>query len=131
MGLDGTGMRKLSGPLDRDARNLRWARNGAGVYFTAEDRGTSNIRFASVSGMMREVTTGVHMLALSGSSSKDIGVGVRSTAHQPPDVVRVNLAHAGTITQLTRVNEDLLAGVTLRRTSSCRTADVAASCSRA
>jgi dipeptidyl aminopeptidase/acylaminoacyl peptidase len=113
VGLDGTGMRKLSGSFDRDARNLQWAADGAGVYFTADDRGTSNIHFAPLSSAVRVVTTGTHMLSLSGPPARGIGVGVRSTPQQPPDVVRVNLAQHGNLTQLTRVNEDLLTGVTL------------------
>jgi dipeptidyl aminopeptidase/acylaminoacyl peptidase len=113
VGLDGGGMRKISGSMDRDAVNLHWAPDGAGVYFTADDRGTSNVHFAPLSGSPRVVTTGVHMLSLASVSSRGIGAGVRSAPNQPPDVVRVNLAQPGQIAQLTRVNEDLLHGVTL------------------
>ncbi len=113
VGLDGAGMRKISGTLDRDAVNLHWAPDGSGVYFAAGDRGASNIRFAPLSGTPREVTTGNAMISLTGVSSKNVGVGIRSAAHQPPDVVRVNLTQPGSVTQLTRVNDDLLTGLTL------------------
>jgi dipeptidyl aminopeptidase/acylaminoacyl peptidase len=111
--LHGTNMRNLSGSLDRDATNLLWAADGSGVYFTAGDRGSANIHFAPRSGPLRTVTTGTQMLSMTGVSTKGIGVGVRSAPHQPPDIVRVNLAPTSQVTQLTRVNEDLLAGVTL------------------
>ena len=109
----GSGMRKISGTLDRDARNLRWAGDGSGVYFTADNQGTSNVWFASAAGATRPVTTGGHMLSLSSVSRTGVAVGVRSSPKEPPDVVRIALTGNGTVQQLTRVNEDLLAGVTL------------------
>jgi dipeptidyl aminopeptidase/acylaminoacyl peptidase len=113
VGMDGTGMRKLSGTFDRDARNLQWGPDGAGVYFSADDRGASNIHYVPLSGAVRAVTTGAHMLSLSGPPAKGIGVGIRSMPQHPPDVVRVNLSQPAAVTQLTRVNEDLLSGKTL------------------
>jgi dipeptidyl aminopeptidase/acylaminoacyl peptidase len=109
----GTGMRSVSSSLDRDPTNLLWASDGTGVYFTAGDRGSSNVHFAPLSGSLRTVTSGAQMLTLSSVSTKGIGAGVRSTPHEPPDVVRMSLAQANQVTQLTRVNEDLLDGVTL------------------
>ena len=113
VGLDGNGMRKLSGTLDRDAVNLQWAPDSSGVYFAADDRGTSNVQFAPLSGTTRAITSGAHMVSLTSVSSKTAGVGVRSAAHQPPDVVRINLAQPGQVAQLTHVNEDVLNGITL------------------
>jgi dipeptidyl aminopeptidase/acylaminoacyl peptidase len=112
--ISGSGMRKISGTLDRDAGNLKWAADGAGVYFTADDQGTSNVWFAPISGAPRQVTTGNHMLTLASVSRKGgIAVGVRTSPKEPPDVVRMSLAGTPDLQPLTRVNEDLLAGVTL------------------
>jgi dipeptidyl aminopeptidase/acylaminoacyl peptidase len=113
LGIDGSGMRKVSGTLDRDTRDLRWASDGTGVFFSVEDQGTSNIAFAALSGTVRHVTTGTHMLSLSSMSKKGIAVGVRTSPKAPPDVVRVNLTSPADVLQLTHVNDDLLAGVTL------------------
>ena len=113
VGIDGGGMRKISGTLDRDAGDLRWAADGTGIYFTAGDHGTSNVWFAPLGGSVRQVTTGTHMLTLAGLSRGGVAVGVRSSPKQPPDVVRMSLAGPAAIQQLTRVNDDLLAGVTL------------------
>jgi dipeptidyl aminopeptidase/acylaminoacyl peptidase len=113
VGLDGTGMRKISGALDRDAMNLQWAADGSGVYFTADNLGASNIHLAPLTGPVRDVTTGTHMLTLSGPPAKGVAVGVRSSMHLPPDVVRVNLEQPASVTQLTRVNDDLLEGMKL------------------
>ena len=113
VGLDGNGMRKVSGALDRDAVNPQWAPDSSGVYFAADDRGTSNVQFAPLSGAPRAITSGAHMVSLTSVSSKPVGVGVRSAAHQPPDVVRIDLAQPGQVAQLTHVNEDVLNGITL------------------
>ncbi|HET9268845.1 MAG TPA: S9 family peptidase, partial [Vicinamibacterales bacterium] len=112
--MSGRGLRKISGTLDRDAGNLKWAGDGAGVYFTADDQGTSNVWFAPVNGAPRQITTGNHMLTLASVSRKGgAAVGVRTSPKEPPDVVRMSLTGTPDLQPLTRVNEDLLAGVTL------------------
>jgi len=113
VGLDGSGMRKISGGLDRDASDLHWSADAQGVYFVAGDQGTSNVSLATLDGVVKPVTTGTHMLSLGGVSRDGVGVGVRSSFRQPPDVVRFPVTHPGPIVQLTRVNDDLLQGVTL------------------
>lgn len=112
MRLDGSGMRKISGDLDRDPQDLAWAPDGSGVYFTADDRGSRNLLFASLEGRVRPVTRGTHMLSL-GSVARGIAVGVATSFHQPTDVVSIDLRRDGRIRRLTRLNDDLLAGVRL------------------
>src|SRR5215471_19008548 len=48
MPLAGGAMKKISGDLDRDPINPRWAPDGSGVYFDAQDRGSQNIYLASM-----------------------------------------------------------------------------------
>ena len=55
-------MRKISGDFDRDPINLRWAPDGSGLYFDADDRGARNVQFASIVGGVKPVTSGRHML---------------------------------------------------------------------
>jgi dipeptidyl aminopeptidase/acylaminoacyl peptidase len=110
IGRDGTGQRRLSGNLDRDPELLRWAPDGSGVYFTAEDRGTSNIHFAPLSGTLRKVTEGTHMLSLTSIARDGSAVGVRTSSDKPGDVVKIPLARPQQIAQLTHVNDDVLEG---------------------
>ncbi|MDX1545501.1 MAG: S9 family peptidase [Rhodothermales bacterium] len=112
IGIDGAGMRLLSGDLDRDAGQLHWSRDGRGVYFTAQDRGARNIHFAPLDGPVRAVTEGTHMLSLSSLAPSGLAAATRTAPHDPNDVVAVDLA-SGAITRLTRLNDDLLAGKTL------------------
>ncbi len=117
MGLDGAGIRKLSGTLDRDPGDVTWAPDGSGLYFTAGDRGTSNVWYAPASGAAapRKITDGVHMLSLSSLARSFAAAGVRSTFTDPPDVVRYDLKRPGAPQRLTAVNEDVLGGVRLAK----------------
>jgi dipeptidyl aminopeptidase/acylaminoacyl peptidase len=113
MNLDGSGIRKLSGELDREPDQVRWAPDGSGIYFSSEDRGTRNVRFASLRGGVRLVTQGNHMLSLGSLARSGVAAGVRSAPQHPTDVVRINLRGRGDYTQLTRVNQDLLETIKL------------------
>ncbi len=110
MDADGGAARRLSGSLDRDVGALRWAGNSDGVYFTAGDRGTMNVHFATRSGEVRQVTEGAHMLSLSSATPDGQAVGVLSAPHQPGDVVAYELDGSGDLRRLTDVNADVLAG---------------------
>ncbi|MGH7480974.1 MAG: prolyl oligopeptidase family serine peptidase [Longimicrobiales bacterium] len=113
VGIDGAGMRRISGDLDRDPEDIEWAADGSGVYFTAEDRGTENVWFASLDGDVRQVTQGEHMLSLSDVAQNGLAVGTRTTPHEPGDVVRFSVVRFDGLTELTHVNDDVLAGVEL------------------
>ena len=111
MKIDGTGARELTTELDRSPRDLRWSEDGSGIYFNVAQTGTSNLWFADTSGGLRQVTSGEHMLAVSSIESGN-AVGVVTSFQKAPDVVTVALSN-GEIEQLTRVNDDILADVTL------------------
>ncbi|MEO7965281.1 MAG: S9 family peptidase, partial [Gemmatimonadaceae bacterium] len=108
MRADGSQAKKISANLDRDVSDLTWARDNSGVYFTAQDRGTSNAFFASTAGVLKALTTGAQMLSLGSISSTGVAAGVRSTAQEPPDVVRFSLTTPQSVTRLTSVNADIL-----------------------
>lgn len=102
--------RAISGLFERDPINLRWAPDGSGVYFDADSRGTRNVNFAAVSGGVRAVTTGTHMLTLDSASRDLVAAGTRTDPQHPPDVVTYDLRQPAAITKLTDVNSDLLSG---------------------
>jgi len=108
VGIDGSGMRDLSRKLDRDPDNLRWAPDGKGVYFTAPDRGAINIRYADLSGGVRDVTQGAQVVSLASLARTLVATGVRSDPGHSPDVVRIDLRR-GQATPVTAVNDDVLA----------------------
>ena len=114
MGRDGSGPRLISGDFDRQiSGDLVWAADGSGLYFTANDAGARNVHFVSVGGGVRPVTTGTHVLSLGSFTADGTAVGTSTSPHAPGDIVRFDLDDPATMTQLTRVNDDVLAGVTL------------------
>lgn len=113
MGIDGSNPRLLTAQLDRTPQNLRWAPDSSGIYFLVQNEGTQNLYFASLAGQVRQVTRGIHMLSVSDINRNGQAVGTLSSFHQPGDVVSFSLANPTQIRQLTRVNEDVLAGITL------------------
>lgn len=113
MAPDGSGVRNLTAGLDRDPSNITWALDGRGIYFTAQNEGAQNVYFAPLRGEVRQVTTGNHLISLGSISRAGVVAAVRTAPHQPPDVVRFNASRPGEITQLTRVNDDILLGMEL------------------
>ena len=109
MRIDGSDMRKISADLDRDVGEITWARDNSGVYFSAADRGTNNVWFATTAGAVRQVTTGTHMLNLGSIAANGTVAAIRSSPQEPTDVVRWSLSNPKAITKLTNVNEDVLA----------------------
>ncbi len=108
MGIDGSAPRSLTAGLDRDPQSLTWAPDGTGIYFSAQDRGGSNVHFAALRGGVRPVTEGAHVLSLASVARNGTAVGVRTDPDEPGDVVRLDLRRPGW-TRLTAVNDDLLA----------------------
>lgn len=113
MGLDGSNPRVLTAALDRTPRGLRWATDSSGIYFLVQNEGTQNLYFASLNGQVRQVTRGTHMLDVSDINRNGQAVGTLSSFHQPGDVVSFSLSNPQQIRQLTHVNDDILAGITL------------------
>jgi len=115
--IDGSGLRNLSRTLDRDPDNLHWAPDGKGVYFTAPDRGSINVRYADLSGAIRDVTQGPQVVSLTSLARTSVAVGVRSDPDHGPDVVRIDLrrGQAPPPTRVTAVNDDVLANKRLAR----------------
>jgi dipeptidyl aminopeptidase/acylaminoacyl peptidase len=103
-------MRKISGDYDRDPINVRWAPDGSGVYFDADDHGTRNIQFASIVGGVKPVTNGRHLLTFDSMSKDLVAVGTAADPGRPQDIVKYSLKQPGPVTRLTDVNGDVLHG---------------------
>ncbi len=112
MGIDGSGMRLVTEGYDRQPNGLRWAPDGRGVYFVAQDQGSVNVQYSSLQGEVRSVTQGQHVISLTSLAAdrNQTAVGLRSDPDEPNDVVRYSLRRRGEVTRLTAVNEDFLLG---------------------
>ena len=108
VGIDGTAMRALT-TYDRDPGSVKWSPDGSGVFFALAEQGTSNVYFAGLRGGNRKVTDGDQMLSVTSVGRDFSGVGIRTDAMNPPDVVRFSLkAGRAPVTRLTNVNADVL-----------------------
>jgi dipeptidyl aminopeptidase/acylaminoacyl peptidase len=110
MNIDGSNPRVLTASLDRSPGGMRWAADGSGIYFTVQDRGSSNLYFASVRGEVRQITQGKHMLSVTDLRPNGTFLGVLTDPQRPGDVVTFDVRRPSEIRQLTNVNADVLAG---------------------
>ena len=119
MNADGSNARVVSGNLDRPISGVLWAPDNSGVYFGVESEGSKNEYFVGSTGTPRALTTGKHMLTVSDVAANGLAVGVRSNPTTPNDVNSFTVPKTGTastFTQLTHVNDDVLAGKELAQT---------------
>ncbi len=112
MNADGSNPRPLTPQLDRSPAGLIWAADGSGIYFNVENEGSRNLYFASLGGVVRQVTKGAHVLTVTDIGKGGIAVGTASTAARPNDVVTFPLLRPEP-RAITAVNDDILAGKTL------------------
>ncbi|MFN0122657.1 MAG: S9 family peptidase [Blastocatellia bacterium] len=119
MGRDGGNPRLVTGALDRDAGNLRWATDGSGVYFVSADQGNTGLYFTTLDGRTKQI-------------ARNLGSGVNAGGGVPGFTIAANGAYATTqcrpdlpgdiaagslnkseLKTLTAVNADIMAGKTL------------------
>ena len=110
MNADGSNPREIAVGLDRTPEGVTWARDGSGVYFSAQSEGRSDFYFAPLSGSARKLTTGDHYLTVASISNTGVAAATRTTATDPGNIVVFDLANPKTPRQLTDINGDLLAG---------------------
>ncbi len=113
MNADGSNPQLVSGDWDRSPSNITWKADNSGVYFTAQNEGTQNLYFLPIGGRVTQITKGTHMLAVSDINAAGVAVGTLTTPEKPADVVRFDVSAPAAFTQLTNVNDDILAGVKL------------------
>ncbi len=112
MARDGSNPRLISCDFDRQINGMRWAHDGSGLYMTVSSEGKRNLHFVSVNGGVTELTSGDHMLALSSFTANGYAVGTFTSPHVPSDIVAFDLDSPGMRTRLTKVNDDVLGGLT-------------------
>ena len=119
MNADGSNVHLVSGTLDRPISGVIWAPDNSGVYFNVESEGSKNLYFTTTAGQFHPVTSGKHVLTVASVGKTGLAVGVRSTPTKPNDVVTFTVPKTGatsSFTQLTAVNDDVLAGKELAQT---------------
>ncbi len=114
MATDGSDERLISGDFDRQITgDLRWAADGSGLYFTTNDEGDRNLHFVARDGGVTRITDGDHLLVTTSMTAAGTAVGTLTSPQAPADVVLFDVDDPAGIQQITRVNDDIFAGVTL------------------
>lgn len=108
MNRDGSGLKMISESLDQTPGSPTWAADGSGLYFDVREYGNSNLYFASLSGEVKKVTEGNHMLSTNDISENGQAVGTWSDPHNPSDIVAFKLDAPADIKKITDVNSDIL-----------------------
>lgn len=94
-------------------RDVTWAADNSGIYFTVEEKGSSHIYFAPVGSAPRKLTNGVHIINGLSLANNGQAAAVRTSFHQPGELVTFNIRDAAKMRELVDVNSDVLAGVKL------------------
>ncbi len=113
MNRDGSEPRLISGDYDRQSRGLEWAPDGSGLYFNVSRDGYRSLHFVKLAGGVSQMTEGKQLFSVSSFSKSGTAVGTVARAHEPGDIYTFSLENPAEVTRLTRVNEDVLHGVTL------------------
>ncbi|MCU0649556.1 MAG: S9 family peptidase [Gemmatimonadaceae bacterium] len=116
MNADGSNPRALTTALDRSPQGIMWATDGSGIYFNAENEGARNLMFVSLTGQVRPVTKGAHVLSVADIHASGLAVGTASDPLLPNDIVTFNVRTPASIARLTNVNGDVLTGKQLATT---------------
>jgi len=113
MNADGSEPRLLTTDWDRDVREVFWAPDNSGLYFTSEDRGSRNLYFVPVTGgKVQQVTQGAHWIGSVTIAANGRMAATLTSAQQPGDVVTFT-APKPSPQRLTSVNDSLLASFKL------------------
>jgi len=108
MNMDGSGVKMITENLDETPSSPTWAPDGSGVYFTIREKGNSNLYFADLSGKVKKVTEGNHMLSTNDIADNGQAVASWSDPHNPSDIVAFKLDNPSDIKRITNVNSDIL-----------------------
>ncbi len=112
MDRDGGGKKLWLGDLPDSPSGVEWAPDSSGVYYSMNERGTTNLYFAGLNGRTRKLTDGTHVLSGVSISPAGQAAAVRSTFHEPGVLVTFSLDKPAVRT-LADVNRDVLDGIRL------------------
>lgn len=108
MKTDGSEQKLWASSLPSSPGQIQWDAEGRGVYYTMEEKGSSNIYYLSVGGQPRKVSDGVHMIAQTDFAKTGDVAAVRSSFHEPAALVMSSTYDLKSWRKLVDVNQDVL-----------------------
>ncbi len=113
MEANGGSKKLLAGNLPSSPGGVDWAADGSGVYYQMEERGENNLYFCAVTGALKKITKGGHVLNGVSMANNGQAAATLSTLLNPGRLVTFNLAKSDVFQALVDVNADILDGVKL------------------
>ncbi|WP_010227937.1 S9 family peptidase [Gillisia marina] len=113
MNADGSDSRNISENFDRDISDISWDKNGDGLYFQYNDKGSTKLGYISTGGKVKEVTTNMGGLSLgrpynAASYSVAENGNYAFTSGKNAMLSDLGVGNKGNDRVLTDVNSDLL-----------------------
>lgn len=102
--------------LNNSPRNVIWAPDSSGIYFTVSESGRENIYFAPLNGAPKKLTDATHVLGQLSMSKTGQVAAIRTSFHEPETLVTFAITKPYAITApmetrtLVDVNRDVLEG---------------------
>jgi dipeptidyl aminopeptidase/acylaminoacyl peptidase len=91
---------------------VEWARDSSGLYYSMNERGTSNMYFAGINGKVKKITDGEHVLNGYSMAPNGQTAAIRSNFHLPGALVSLSVDRPALKT-LVDVNSDVMEGTKL------------------
>lgn len=113
MDKDGRRKRTLVGDVAASPEIAGWAKDGSGLYYSVDERGTHALYFAPLNGNPRKLTSGTQMLAGISIADDGTAVAVRSSFQEPGTLVKFSAKSTAPPQKLFDVNADVLEGAKL------------------
>jgi acylaminoacyl-peptidase len=118
MNRDGSGSRLVSGELDRDVVNPKWAHDSSGIFFQSDDRGNTNLSFYDLRSTLKRLTgnLGSGNNAYGGGSYSIGPRGTFAITYSRPDLpvdIAIGTVADPDVKTITAVNQDVLANKNL------------------
>ncbi|MEP7273148.1 MAG: S9 family peptidase [Acidobacteriota bacterium] len=102
--------KELSTNFDRWVNEIVWAPDSTSIFLVAEDRGRQMVGVASITGGVKPLIEKTSSDGLTLSSDGRTLAFTRSSIVMPAEVFRAN-ADGSSVTQLTKVNAEIIAGI--------------------
>jgi dipeptidyl aminopeptidase/acylaminoacyl peptidase len=90
--------------------NVMWAEDSSGVYYSMEEKGTTNLYFSPIDAPVRKVTDGVHILTGVTVAKNGQAAGIRSSYQESGTLVTFDIKRPANPKKLLDVNEDIMLG---------------------
>jgi dipeptidyl aminopeptidase/acylaminoacyl peptidase len=110
MDRDGGRKRLWAGGLPSAPGELQWDTGGRGVYYTMEEKGSSQLYYLPLDGAPRQITSGVQTIAQASLAPTGDLAAVRSGFHEPGSLVVLNVRDPKSARKVLDVNADVLEG---------------------